>query len=124
MVRQELAAYQPELVQRVKLVVANKMDLAESRQHLPRLEAAAAELGLEVVPLSAATGEGVDAFLDRVEALLAQRPKPEPATPGVTPPPARPRRRRASLKEFTVRGRMTHLPFGARPWSGSWPGST
>lgn len=101
-VRQELEAYQPELVQRVKLVVANKMDLAESRQHLPRLEAAAAELGLEVVPLSAATGEGVDAFLDRVEALLAQRPKPEPATPGVTPPPARPRRRRASLKEFTV----------------------
>src|SRR5690606_270802 len=73
-VRQELEAYQPELVQRVKLVVANKMDLAESRQHLPRLEAAAAELGLEVVPLSAATGEGVDAFLDRVEALLAQRP--------------------------------------------------
>lgn len=101
-VRQELEAYQPELLQRLKLVVANKVDLAESRAHLSRLEEAASELGLELVALSAATGEGVEPFLDRVEALLAQVEVPEPVEPVVTAPPARPQRPRASLKEFRV----------------------
>jgi len=100
-IRQELEAYQPELLERLKLVVANKIDLAESRAHLPRLEESAAGMGLELVAVSAATGEGVDAFLDRVEQLLAQVQLPQRVEPVVAPPPVR-RRGRASLKEFRV----------------------
>ena len=76
--RDELEAYEPALLERPGVVAANKMDLPEARQRLAGLEAAAARWGLEVIPISAATGQGVDRLLDRVEALLARAPRPQP----------------------------------------------
>ncbi|BAS28606.1 GTPase ObgE [Limnochorda pilosa] len=100
-IRSELEAYRPELLGRLRLVVANKIDLAEGRENLARLSAEAAAGGLEVLPLSAATGEGVDAFLDRVEALLATAPAPSREAAVAAPPPPK-GRARAPLKEFRV----------------------
>ncbi|QIA27963.1 GTPase ObgE [Thermaerobacter sp. PB12/4term] len=74
----ELEAYEPALLDRPGVVAANKMDLPQAAQHLPALEEAARAAGLELVPISAATGEGVDRLLDRVEGLLARAPVPQP----------------------------------------------
>jgi len=59
----ELAAFDSELAARPALVVANKVDLPEGRARLPEAEAAAARRELPCFPISAATGEGVPAFL-------------------------------------------------------------
>jgi GTP-binding protein len=70
----ELEAFDPELAKRPMVVGIGKMDLEETRE---RAEAAKAELearGLEVFPFSAATHEGVDAALLRLEQLLIEHP--------------------------------------------------
>jgi GTP-binding protein len=83
----ELAAFDPDLAVRPALVVANKVDLPEGRARLPEAEAAAARRELPCFPLSAATGEGVPAFLyalaERVaEARAAQAEADEAAGAG------------------------------------------
>ncbi|PZN11436.1 MAG: GTPase ObgE, partial [Bacillota bacterium] len=75
--RQELAAFEPSLLERPAVVAANKMDLPAARERLEVIERAAGETGMAVVPISAATGEGVDELLDRVEAMLARAPRPQ-----------------------------------------------
>lgn len=74
--RRELRAFEPALLDRPGLVAANKMDLPETSEHLPGLREAAARYGLEVVPVSAATGKGINQLLDRIEDLLARAPRP------------------------------------------------
>ncbi|ADU52282.1 GTP-binding protein Obg/CgtA [Thermaerobacter marianensis DSM 12885] len=76
--RDELEAYEASLLERPGVVAANKMDLPAAAAHLSRLEEAARRWGLELVPISAATGEGLDRLLDRVEALLARAPASQP----------------------------------------------
>ncbi|PZN08791.1 MULTISPECIES: GTPase ObgE [Thermaerobacter] len=76
--RDELHAYEPALLERPGVVAANKVDLPTAAEHLSRLEEAARRWGLEMLPVSAATGEGIDRLLDRVEALLARAPAPQP----------------------------------------------
>ena len=51
-INEELRLYQPELLERPQLVAANKMDLAEARDNLPRLQEAAEDLGYRVFPVS------------------------------------------------------------------------
>ncbi|MBE3598247.1 MAG: GTPase ObgE [Limnochordaceae bacterium] len=70
--RRELEQYDAALLARPMLVAANKMDLPEARQRLPVLEQACRSLGLEVWPISAATGQGVDALLFRAFEELRQ----------------------------------------------------
>ena len=70
----ELAAFDPELAKRPMVVGIGKMDLEETRE---RAEAAKSELesrGIEVFTFSAATHEGVDAALNRLEQLLRENP--------------------------------------------------
>jgi GTP-binding protein len=68
----ELAAYDPGLAARPALVVANKVDLPEGRARLPQAEAAAARRELPCFPISAATGEGVQAFLYALAERVAE----------------------------------------------------
>jgi GTP-binding protein len=68
----ELAAFDPELTARPALVVANKIDLPEGRARLPEAEAAAARRELACLPISAATGEGMRAFLYTLADLVAE----------------------------------------------------
>jgi GTP-binding protein len=71
----ELRAFDPALAAKPQIVVANKLDLAEARERLPSLQAALAAGGIELWPISAATGEGVPALMravgHRVKALRA-----------------------------------------------------
>ena len=67
-VERELGAFSPELLERRRIVVGSKLDAAR-RERRDELAQAAAARGLELVELSAATGQGVP----RLVALLAQR---------------------------------------------------
>jgi GTP-binding protein len=71
LVREEVRSYLPELLERPQLVAATKRDLAGSAQQLASLERAASRLGLEVVAVSALTGEGLVALKRRLLALLS-----------------------------------------------------
>ncbi len=80
-VRQELAAYNPALLERPVLIALNKMDLPEARE---RREALVGALGgpQVVYPVSALTGEGVAVLLTAVAGTLAELPPPRAPSEG------------------------------------------
>ena len=70
----ELELYDAELLNRPRLILANKMDepeseknLKEFKQHLP---------GQQIIPLSAAFDEGISEFLEILRQAVAQAPEP------------------------------------------------
>lgn len=67
----ELAAYASELAVRPQVVVANKCDLPGCEEAVDRLRAAAEADGHEFFAVSAATGLGLDALVNRVAAMVA-----------------------------------------------------
>ena len=67
----ELAAYASELAVRPQVVVANKCDLPGCEEAVERLRAAAEADGHEFFAVSAATGLGLDALINRVAAMVA-----------------------------------------------------
>ncbi|MEQ8175934.1 MAG: GTPase ObgE [Syntrophomonadaceae bacterium] len=67
--RRELNQYQSKLADQPYLIVANKMDLPEARQNL---EGLSKRFGEKLLPISAATGEGIDFLIERTRALLAE----------------------------------------------------
>ena len=71
--RDELAAYDPELVERPTIVVGAKADLVDDPV------AAAALLGEEALPVSAMTGEGVDDLLQRLGPLTREAVEASPS---------------------------------------------
>jgi GTPase len=68
----ELAAYDPDLAGRPALVVGNKVDLPDGRARLPEAAAAAARRNLPFHAVSAATGEGMQAFLYALGEAVAE----------------------------------------------------
>jgi GTP-binding protein len=80
--RDELAKSAPELLERGRILAATKRDAVAADDPLPQLRAAALELGIEVVPVSAVSGEGLLALKRRALALAraeALTPLPESA---------------------------------------------
>ena len=71
LVRDEVRRYLPELLERPQLVAATKQDAAATPDALESLRRAAEPLGLEVVPVSAVTGDGLVALKRRLLGLLA-----------------------------------------------------
>lgn len=75
----ELALYKKELAELPQVVAANKMDLPQAAENLPRLEQAVKKEGRRVFPISAVTGTGVEELMYYVSRMLAELPPP-PAT--------------------------------------------
>ncbi len=69
-VRAELAAYDPALADRASLVAANKLDLPLAQEQLDEFEQKVQAMGLEVWPLSAASGQGVRPLLEEIARRL------------------------------------------------------
>lgn len=78
----ELKKYSEKLARRTQILVANKMDLPEARENLPRLEELAQKEGLELFPISAATREGVQELITRVGEWLDNYVEEPEAAPG------------------------------------------
>jgi GTP-binding protein len=70
-IRHELQAYSPALAAKRELVVANKMDLTGSEAARRRLAEA---IGREVLGISAVTGRGLDAMVERLWQMLTGEP--------------------------------------------------
>ena len=74
-VNEELRRY-GDLDARAQIVVANKMDLPDSQQHVDRLREAAGDKPFYAV--SAATGQGIAELMDGIIALLPTLPQSQP----------------------------------------------
>ena len=72
-INQELSLYDPELVKKEQIVAANKIDLLESRIAWEKFQSQVVDG--TVIPISAATGEGIDRLLDVIIQKLALIPK-------------------------------------------------
>jgi GTP-binding protein len=70
-VEAELAAYNEDLAQRPRIVVLNKLDVTEARDRVPAVTQALEDQGLQVVSISAVTGEGVEQLIQLVGDKLA-----------------------------------------------------
>jgi GTP-binding protein len=69
-IRTELEEYEPELLQKLTLVVANKIDLAEAREHSAAFKKARAKESLEVVAISAEEQTAIDELVKDLARLL------------------------------------------------------
>ncbi|MHB1416721.1 MAG: GTPase ObgE [Chloroflexota bacterium] len=82
-VQEELALFNPPLVDKPQLVAINKIDMPGVQGRLPELQAQLADLPWPVFAISAATGEGTREVLLRAYAKLqeirAAEPPPAPA---------------------------------------------
>lgn len=79
----ELGLFSAELLERTRVVAANKMDLAPAEEALEALRAECMERGLDLFEVSAVTGAGVAPLLHSLES----RVRAEPAAPRVQGPP-------------------------------------
>jgi GTP-binding protein len=66
-VNRELGAYGKALPSKPQVIVANKMDLPQAREHVKRFERA---VGQPVWPISCATGQGVPRLLQAIWSRL------------------------------------------------------
>ncbi len=82
-IREELRAHDPALLEKPMLVAFNKMDLPAAGEAWPAFARGRKAEGQESIALAAATGEGLDAFRARVAELLPSAEEleapPEPA---------------------------------------------
>ncbi len=72
-VEHELGAYNPELLERQRVVVGSKLDSADPERRAD-LAAAAAERGLTYLEISAAAGTGLDALVGELARRLDSEP--------------------------------------------------
>ncbi len=70
----ELRLYDPKLAQRPQIVALNKIDLPDVRRNLARIAVPFKRRGLELIPVSAATGEGVPQLLEAAWRILSAAP--------------------------------------------------
>lgn len=79
-IHRELELFSPDLAQKPQIVALNKIDLPDAQEKWPRVAKALKGQGHEVLAISAATGEGVQALLRQVAATLRESPRaPAPA---------------------------------------------
>ena len=75
--RRELQAFNPDMANSPFIIVANKMDLPDAETNLLRLQE---QFGDQVIPISAAAGQGIENLVDRTWELLSQVPREETLT--------------------------------------------
>jgi len=68
----ELARFAPELAEKPQIVVLNKCDLTETREALEELRTVFSERGIELLAMSAATGEGIREVLEAAWRAVAE----------------------------------------------------
>ena len=88
-INQEMALFNPALVDKPQIVAFNKMDLPDAQEMWPLAQEAIEAMGLPVIEISAVTRENVQTLLYRVQAMLDELPdeivEPVEALPEITP---------------------------------------
>jgi GTP-binding protein len=62
LVDKELASYSADLAARPVIIAGSKIDLPEAAQAVAGIQEAFRDMGVDFIPISAATGDGVDAL--------------------------------------------------------------
>src|SRR3972149_4030481 len=62
----ELEAYSPDLIRKPQIIAPNKIDITEAREKLKGIKTYFKKLGIEVFPISSATGEGLKRLIEEV----------------------------------------------------------
>ncbi len=75
MINQELALYDARLEEKPQLVVLNKIDLPDAIAWEPLLKEQIEKAGYPFCSISAVTGEGVRAMLNRVQEIVPDKPR-------------------------------------------------
>lgn len=86
--REELKMYDPTLADRPWLIVANKMDLPDAEEKLKHFKQRFRRV--EIIPISAKDGEGIEAFKARLAELAVSEPPPEEAPEPIVEPAQNP----------------------------------
>ncbi len=81
-INRELQLYNPHLAERPQVIAANKIDLEQGRENIPLLRQGFPDV--QVYPISAATGEGLDQLLFGVYHLLNEHRPEAPQAPEVS----------------------------------------
>lgn len=68
-IHEELRQYSTKLADKKEIIVANKMDLTDSEDHLELLKE---DLGVEIIAISAVTGQGLDELTERIWKTLQE----------------------------------------------------
>ncbi len=76
-INEELRRYDPDLVERPQVVALTKMDLTETQAEYPALRAAFAARGVELLALSAVSGEGVNEALEACWKYVSSKRAPD-----------------------------------------------
>ncbi|WP_422444603.1 GTPase ObgE [Thermoanaerobacterium sp. DL9XJH110] len=74
-INREIKEYSEKLAQKPQIIAANKMDLPQARANFERIKSALEREGLEVLPISGATGQGVKELVYKVANLLEKMPQ-------------------------------------------------
>jgi GTP-binding protein len=74
-IRSELTQYSEKLAELPEIITANKMDITGAEDWLALLRDELADTGVEIFPVSAATGKGFEPLLDRILEMLKTLPK-------------------------------------------------
>lgn len=74
--KQELHAYEPELLKRPHYILATKMDIPEAQERLDEFRSRVSE---EVLPVSSATRDGIDELIKKLFSLTVEKKKVEQA---------------------------------------------
>ena len=69
-INKELALYSERLAKRKQMVVANKMDLPDAQENYERVAKYVTDKGYEIMQVSAATGEGLQALMFKAYEML------------------------------------------------------
>lgn len=85
LVENELAQYSDVLLKKPRVVVLSKTDLLTPDEVLQICEHFRRTRGIELLPISAHSGEGIPALLAKLEELTAPPPEPQPTAPAETP---------------------------------------
>ena len=62
----ELKAYSADLIKKPQIIAPNKIDITEAREKLKEIKTYFNKLGIEVFPISSATGEGLQVLIKEV----------------------------------------------------------
>lgn len=76
-INKELRLFKPALAERSQIVVLNKIDLPDARNHWPDVQAVARAREIPAYAVSAATGEGVRELMIQVGHMVSNLPRPE-----------------------------------------------
>ncbi len=77
-IMQELASFNEELAGKPMLLVATKMDVAQAPARVEALQQKACETGLELIKISAVTGEGLETLVARMAEMVFAPVEAEP----------------------------------------------